>query len=162
MTLYSQAEPVPVPISVHILGWRLRSESHQRWKNGRPDHSTTGEANANSSQGRAAPSRPSKAPPDIAMTNTSKVSGSVRQKRRRKSSSSGLCCSSAVGMTGSSAMPHFGQVPGPTCSTSGCMGQLYRAPSSAGSTGAAGDSSGRRYLCGSAPNLVRHPALQKK
>ena len=29
---------------------------------------------------------------------------------------------------GTSAMPHFGQSPGPSCTTSGCMGQVYFAP----------------------------------
>jgi hypothetical protein len=30
-----------------------------------------------------------------------------------------------LNVTGSSAMPHFGQEPGPGCLTSGCMGQVY-------------------------------------
>jgi hypothetical protein len=30
----------------------------------------------------------------------------------------------AAGTTGSSAMPHFGQDPGPGCRISGCMGQV--------------------------------------
>ena len=30
-----------------------------------------------------------------------------------------------AGITGSSAMPHFGHVPGPRCRTSGCIGQVY-------------------------------------
>jgi hypothetical protein len=31
--------------------------------------------------------------------------------------------SGAAGVSGSRAIPHFGQEPGPTCRTSGCMGQ---------------------------------------
>jgi hypothetical protein len=30
----------------------------------------------------------------------------------------------AAGVTGSSAMPHFGQAPGPDRRTSGCIGQV--------------------------------------
>ena len=38
------------------------------------------------------------------------------------------------GIIGSSAMPHLGQAPGPSCTISGCIGQVYFAP---GTTGAA-------------------------
>ncbi len=43
----------------------------------------------------------------------------------------------AVGVIGSSAMPHRGQVPGPTCRISGCIGQVYFAPGTTGGGSAA-------------------------
>ena len=46
------------------------------------------------------------------------------QKRRVMSVSSGFGPSSCVTVSGSSAMPHFGQEPGPFWRTSGCMGQV--------------------------------------
>ena len=38
--------------------------------------------------------------------------------------SSSVSSSPVITPSGSSAMPHFGHVPGPTCSISGCMGQV--------------------------------------
>jgi hypothetical protein len=64
----------------------------------------------------------------MAIRVTSTVSGSVHRKRRRKSASSGFSPSSSSGSTGSSAMPHFGQVPGPIWRISGCIGQVYSVP----------------------------------
>ena len=40
------------------------------------------------------------------------------------SASSGFGPASAVTSKGSSAMPQIGQFPGPTCRTSGCIGQV--------------------------------------
>jgi len=62
--------------------------------------------------------------PNMAMTVTTMVSGSVHQKRRRKSVSSGFSSSSRLGSTGSSVMPHLGQLPGWSCRISGCIGQV--------------------------------------
>ncbi len=56
------------------------------------------------------------------------------QKRRLKSISSGFGPSSPVGTPlGSSAMPQIGQLPGPTCSISGCIGQVNMVPAGASS-----------------------------
>ena len=49
------------------------------------------------------------------------------QKRRFMAGSSGSM-SSAVTLTGSRAMPHFGHVPGPIWRISGCIGQVYSTP----------------------------------
>jgi hypothetical protein len=111
-----------------MFGLRLPIDCAQRTKNGQPDQSTTGVARASSTQGRAAPSIGSKTPPDMAIAVTITVSGSVHQKRRRKSTSSGLSSSSRPGITGSSVIPHFGQVPGPIWRISGCIGQVYSVP----------------------------------
>ena len=43
-TLYSQATPVPIAISVNMLRLRVRSDAQPRTKNGHPAHSTTGVA----------------------------------------------------------------------------------------------------------------------
>src|SRR3546814_8788533 len=55
--------------------------------------------------------------------------------------SSDVCSSDldAVGMTGSSAMPQIGQLPGPARWISGCIGQVQMAPS--GASAAAGEMS---------------------
>ena len=63
--------------------------------------------------------------PPISITNTgngqrparSRIAGSCRSVRDRGASSSETC-------SGSSAMPQIGQLPGPTCRTSGCIGQV--------------------------------------
>src|SRR3546814_15989802 len=56
-------------------------------------------------------------------------------------------------------MPQIGQVPGPSCTISGCMGQVWRVPGGGGGRGSAW--SGGRERCGSAKNFVRTPALQQ-
>ena len=61
----------------------------------------------------------------VASAKTGNVRAADIQSRRVISRSSSLGSSSAVpAMSGSSAMPHFGHVPGPLCRTSGCMGQV--------------------------------------
>ena len=45
-------------------------------------------------------------------------------KRSRMSASSSLSSSSAAISSGSSAMPQSGQLPGPSCTTSGCIGHV--------------------------------------
>ncbi len=41
-TLYPNAAPTPVPISVHMFGLRLAMDCAHRWKNGQAAHRTTG------------------------------------------------------------------------------------------------------------------------
>ena len=57
------------------------------------------------------------------------------QKRCVISPSSGLASSDDDAITGSRAIPHFGQEPGPICRISGCIGHVY---STAAATGRAG------------------------
>ncbi len=76
------------------------------------------------------------------------------------SASSGLGPASAVGISGSSAMPQIGQEPGPSCRTSGCIGQVKIVPAGIGAAGSR--AAGSRYFAGSAANLVRQPPEQKK
>jgi hypothetical protein len=60
-------------------------------------------------------------------------------------------------------MPHFGQLPGPGCLTSGCMGQVYVRFDSvfAGWCGAGETGLGCAYSSGAARNLAAQPWLQK-
>ena len=64
---------------------------------------------------------------------------------------------SALTVTGSSAIPHFGHDPGPICRTSGCIGQVYSALS--GTIDRAVD--GVRNRSGSARNRSRQLFAQK-
>ena len=124
-TLYAYAAPTPRPISVHMFGFPVRIESMQRRKNGAAAHNTTGVASTSSNHVRTvletAGARRCPAMPEIA---TRIVSGSVHQKRRRKSTISGFSPSSSDGITGSSAMPQIGQLPGALRRISGCIGHV--------------------------------------
>ena len=112
-------------MSVHMFGLRVRIEEAHRSKNGHAPQRTTGSERTSWIQLRVdAGTFGNSRCPSIAMTTISAVSGSVHQNRRRKSTSSGFSSSSATGISGSSAIPHFGHTPGPTCRTSGCIGQV--------------------------------------
>src|SRR5207245_6924498 len=108
------AAPVPRPIRLNILGLRLRSEDQNRRKNGQPPHSTTGVARMNSMPFLivGARCRPSESP-SIESNNTGKENAALTQKRMRMDSYSGSASTSAKTSMGSSAIPHFGQIPGP-------------------------------------------------
>src|SRR5216683_2702320 len=99
------AAATPIPINVHMLGLRWRTESIQRTKNGQPAHSTTGVDNASSSHDIAAGAIGIQRLLLIAITTPRTLNGNVHQNRRVKSSSSGLRSSSTAGISGSSAMP---------------------------------------------------------
>ena len=109
---------------------RLRTEAAARSKKGRPAHNTTGVASANWIHcDRRASIRwcaPARCAP-ISSTNTGKVSSAAIQSRRFMSCSSAFSPVASAAFSGSSAMPHLGQLPGPRCRTSGCMGQVYSA-----------------------------------
>ena len=109
-----------------MLRWPLRTDAQPRAKNGHPAQSTTGVASTSWAQADAAGPRrcrPRTWPP-ISSRNTGTASASPTRKRRVMSASSGFGPTSAVASSGSSAMPQIGQVPGPTCRTSGCIGQV--------------------------------------
>ena len=126
-----------------MFRFRLRKLSRPRWKKGRPHHSTTGVASANSIQSSQIVGTLSVTPGrtwrDMAITKTGAAKTRLTRKRRVISTSSSFGPSSAVIVIGSSAMPHFGQEPGPSCTISGCIGQVYMAPggASAGAWGTA-------------------------
>jgi hypothetical protein len=61
------------------------------------------------------------------------LSGNVHQNRRVKSSSSGFFSSSSVGISGSSAIPQIGQLPGAVRRICGCIGQVYMVTAAIGS-----------------------------
>ena len=140
-----------------MFGLRFATDAHARWKNGQPAQSTTGVAKANCTQ--IASLAGSNGEPRwlaISSTNTGTASARPTQNRRVMSRNSWLGAASADTSTGSSAMPQIGQLPGPICRTSGCIGQVYVAPPFAG-----GAACGFKYRSGSAANLVRQPAPQK-
>src|ERR1700689_4845778 len=120
--LYRYATPVPIPISVNMLGLRLTSERQKRWKNGQPPQSTTGVASANSIHGSATQeSKPVSEVdctprPGIMWYMSSNIKGTVRarltQKRRVMSRNSGFSSVDAVTVRGSSAMLQIGHAPG--------------------------------------------------
>lgn len=79
--------------------------------------------------------------------------------------------SSTCGVIGSSAIPHLGQVPGPSRTTSGCIGQVYFTPGLA-AAGVARECAPPQHECvcvggpetkrpGSARNWSRQWRLQK-
>ncbi len=61
----------------------------------------------------------------MAMSMTGTVRARLPQNRRLISTSSGFSASSSVMVRGSKAIPHLGQLPGSSETTSGCMGQIY-------------------------------------
>jgi hypothetical protein len=122
-TLASHAVPVPSAIRVNMLSERRSTDCTPRTKNGQPAHSTTGVANSSSSQGTQACGRAKTWPPMSSAT-TGAASAAPVQRRRVMSTSSSFGPRSSETSSGSSAMPQIGQLPGPTCRTSGCIGQV--------------------------------------
>src|SRR6202047_5465917 len=119
-----------------MLRWRVIKEFQPRTKNGAPAHSTTGVDNANEIQfdhEGGTSCRPRWLP--ISVANTGRVSTSAIQNRLVMSINSGSGASSSETCSGSSAMPQIGQLPGPTCRTSGCIGQVYMVPAGAAGSG---------------------------
>ena len=118
---------MPSAISVHMLGARFRTEARPRRKKARAIHSTgVAIRHCRATNGRG-PSQASKGTPawlPISSANTAAASGAASQRRRRRSISSGAGPVSATGIIGSSAMPQTGQSPGPSCTTSGSIGQV--------------------------------------
>ena len=109
-----------------MLRWPERTEAAPRWKNGHPAQSTTGNASA----AWIAADRPGGTRPEGGMPMPSQSTGTVRTRptvnRRVMSASSWFGAASAETETGSSAMPQIGQLPGPSCRISGCIGQVCR------------------------------------
>jgi len=125
-----------------MLSRQVTKERQPRSKNGQPAQRTTGVASTAStycvqvtdircgSPDRTAscsiaPARSNPGMPSpIASSSNGSERTSATQKRRVMSRSSGLSPSAAVGVTGSSAIPQMGQLPGALCRTCGCIGQV--------------------------------------
>src|SRR3954469_3187582 len=145
-----------------MLRLRLAIECAPRTKNGQPAHSPTVGAKTSCTQFDCDGLRgcqPNRCPP-ISSATMGSVSNTPIQNRRVMSVSSGFGPVSAVGVSGSSAMPQIGQEPGPSCRTTGCIGQVKIVPVGIGAPGAGAD--GSRYFSGSDANLARQPPEQKK
>src|SRR5688572_14404277 len=108
-----------------MLGLRWRIESMHRMKNGQPAQSTTGVDNTSSSHDMVLGASGMTLCPPIAKTTPTMLNGNVHQNRRLKSSSSGFFSSCSVGISGSSAMPQIGQLPGAGLRICGCIGHVY-------------------------------------
>jgi hypothetical protein len=167
----SQAAPVPSAISVNMLRLRVTTECQPRTKNGQPAQSTTGVASTSWAHATAACGKnrigliAGKSSPSIDQSSGT-VSTTPIQKRRVISMSSWFSPSSAVGASGSSAIPQIGQAPGASRRISGCIGHVQTvAPAAdvaATDDGATlSPSSAARYFAGSAAKRSRHRALQK-
>src|SRR3546814_9469745 len=81
------AAVTPMPISVHMLGLRLRIDCTQRSRNGQPAQSTTGTVSTSSIQVRASTDSHGRWWPNIASIITTNDSGSVHQKRSEEHTS---------------------------------------------------------------------------
>src|SRR5258707_8216155 len=126
-----------------MFGLRLTRDVQKRWKKGKPPHTTTGVASANSSHGKVAPLRIrwnciSHNMEAMAIASRGAVSARLIQNRRLMSRSSGFSSSPAVTVRGSSAMPQIGHDPGSERTIAGCMGQVYSVRLAA--TGSSGSS----------------------
>src|SRR6478672_8831923 len=128
-TLYSQATPVPIAISVNMLSFRVRTDTQPRVKTGQPAQSTTGVASTSwahdDADGETTSPRAGTRWPPISSRTTGTDRASATRNLRVMSVSSGLGPVSAVASTGSRAIPQIGQAPGPYRRTSGCIGQVY-------------------------------------
>ena len=124
-----------------MFGLRFTTDVQARSKKGRPAQTTTGVAQANCSQfetARLIGSPPAPASISvIARANTGKPIAAAIQNRRRMSISSRFGPSSAVTMSGWSAMPQLGQGTGSVSRTSGHIGQTYTVPGGAGAASTA-------------------------
>src|SRR5260221_11610238 len=99
-----------------MLGLRFTIDAHPRLNSGQPAHTTTGVARVNWAHALGF---------DSMRIRSGAVSIAAVWNRRHMSTSSGFSTASAVTVTGSSAMPQMGQLPGPGRMTWGCIGQVY-------------------------------------
>src|SRR5690242_15797665 len=150
-----------------MFGLTFTADVQARWKNGQPHQKTTGIASAICTQFSARThscggwsASGSQWLMASAMRGT--PNSTPTQKRRVMSINSGFGPSSAVTVRGSSAMPHFGQLPGRSLTTSGSIGQKYSTAAPAGASTAGGGAGVlSRYGRGLASNLRRQDGLQK-
>ena len=109
--------PVPIAIRVNMLSFIVRTEIQARAKNGHPPHKTTGVASTSwvhvEALGEIRSCIAGNRCPPISRTTTGIESSREIQNRRVMSRSSALGPSSAVTMTGLSAIPQMGHEPGP-------------------------------------------------
>ena len=127
-TLKAKAAPTPRPISVHMFGCMVVSDAQKRLKKGAAAQTTIGVARTSSTQSSARAGMPAKPCGarcrPMAMTTSGRTRIAPTMKRRRMSRYSALGPCSTETVLGSSAIPQIGQSPGPTCSISGCIGQV--------------------------------------
>src|SRR6266480_114474 len=132
-----------------MFGLRFFSDSQNLRKKGQPPHHTTGVARSSSIYLEYLNCAANPSIGAIATNSNGALSTALTQRRRVRSRSSES--SSTPPSIGTSAMPHFGHEPGPICTISGCIGQVYLTPSFAG----------WKYPSGSALNAWRQCCEQK-
>ncbi len=137
---------------MNMFRLRCTSENQPRRSSGHPAHAITGVASESSRNRRARPGRRCSSPrpwaPMPTITSGAVSAAAVKKRRRiRASSTSSVAVSAGLATRGSRCMPHFGQSPGWSLTTSGCMGQVHTAAAvpaggtcvgSRGGTGGAG------------------------
>ena len=140
-TLNRKAAATPSAMRLNMLSRHVVNDRQPRSRKGQPAHSTTGVASTAWSHCDhvtcASGGSPSRAPNAsiqwftsngsmslIAMNSRGNASAAATTKRRVMSVSSGLSPAVADGVSGSSAMPQIGQLPGPCCRISGCIGHV--------------------------------------
>src|SRR3981081_3875156 len=113
-----------------MFGLRFFSDSQNLRKKGQPPHHTTGGARPSSTylEYLNCPANPSIGA--IAMNSSGALSAALTQRRRVRSRSSES--SSTPPSIGTSAMQQLWEEPGPSFTSSGCIGQVYLTPSFAG------------------------------
>ena len=97
-----------------MFGLKFTTEFQARWKNGQPHQKTTGVTSASCTQPGTlfkTECQLGTIPPMVKMK-TGTVSAQPIQNRRLMSTNSGFGPSPSAAITGSKAMPHFGQLPG--------------------------------------------------
>ncbi len=153
-------------MSVNMFGLRFTIECQPRTKNGRPLQRTTGVAKTSSIHPRSVGECiRSSGRPGMYSRIAIRTSGIVRttpiRNRRVMSASSTFSTSSVAPAIGSRAMPQIGQLPGPSRTTSGCIGHVHLADGVrfGGTISTAGF--GPTNLSGSASKRRRHDGLQK-
>ena len=110
-----------------MLRLRVSSDCQRRTKNGQPAQITTGVGETSCIQfdnvWSTQPWPPTKCPPISRMT-AGRANTKPIQNRRVMSANSGFGAASRVATSGSRAMPQIGQLPGPICRISGCIGHV--------------------------------------
>src|SRR6266436_2852801 len=139
-----------------MFGLRFFKDSQNLRKKGQPPHHTTGVARSSSTYLEYLNCAVNPSVGAIAMKSSGALSTALTQRRRVRSRNSESF--STPPSIGTSVMPHFGHEPGPICTISGCIGQVYLTPSLAG---CACPPFGDKYFSGSVLNACRQRCEQK-
>src|SRR5437879_4643260 len=110
-----------------MFGLRFLRDNQNLRKKGQPPHHTTGVARSSSTYLENLNCAANPSIVAIAMRSSGALSAALTQRRSGRSRRSES--SSTPPSNGTRVMPHFGNEPGPICTISGCIGQVYLTPS---------------------------------